>query len=141
MALRDELRMFHTVVGVVLLIPLVGGLVGTFGGLAGMARLFGTDSEMTISPVLRSNFRAICSAFLSWVPLLLWTMARPVERAGAFRIIVGCAFLAGLGRLTGWIVEGYPGFIPVLLMIIELVVMPTVLIWHAGLLQRIDTEP
>jgi hypothetical protein len=59
MSLREELRIFRAIIWVVLLIPLLGGLVGAFGGLAGMARLFGTDTDMSISPVLRSNFRAI----------------------------------------------------------------------------------
>ena len=140
MSLREELLIFRTVIGIVLLIPLVGGLVGAFGGLAGMARLFGADSGMNISPVLRSNFRAICIAFFSWVPLLLWSVASPLERAPVFRIIVGCAFLAGFARLTGWIVEGYPGIVPALLMFIELVMMPAVLLWHSRLLQRIRTE-
>ncbi len=36
-SMQTELRAFYAVVGVVLLIPLVGGFVGAFGGLAGMA--------------------------------------------------------------------------------------------------------
>ena len=133
--MTSELRAFYGVIGVVLLIPLVGGLVGAFGGLGGMARLFGTDSKIVISPVLKNNFRAICCAFVAWVPLVIWSLAALVERAGAFRIIVGCAFLAGFARLTGWVCEGYPGIVPAEIMAIELGLMPILLLWHAMLVR------
>jgi len=139
--MTSELRAFYGVVGGVLLIPLVGGLVGAFGGLGGMAQLFGTDSEIVISPVLKNNFRAICCAFVSWVPLVIWSLAALVERAGAFRIIVGCAFLAGFARLTGWVFEGYPGIVPVGIMTIELGLMPILLLWHARLMRLAHARP
>jgi hypothetical protein len=130
-----ELRAFYGVVGLILVIPQVAGLVGAFGGLAGMARLFGVDDQIAISPVLRNNFRAVCCAFFSWVPLVVWSLAALPERAGAFRIIVGCAFLAGFARLTGWLVEGYPGVVPLGIMTIELGVMPILFLWHARLVR------
>ena len=133
--MTSEIRAFYGVVGVALLIPLVGGLVGAFGGLGGMARLFGTDPQILISPLLKNNFRAICCAFVSWIPLTIWSLAALVERAGAFRIVVACAFLAGFARLAGWIFEGYPGVVPVGIMAIELGLMPILLLWHARLVR------
>jgi hypothetical protein len=135
MTMRSELRAFHAVVGLVLLIPLFGGLAGAFGGLAGMARLFGADPELVVAPVLRNNFRAICGAFVSWVPLVLWSLASLRERAAVFRIVVACAFLAGFARLTGWIVEGAPGPIAAAIMTIELAGMPLLWLWHARLVR------
>ena len=111
MSSRSELRAFHGVVGLVLLIPLLGGLAGAFGGLEGMARLFRVDHELVVSPLLRNNFRAVCCAFVSWVPIVIWSLAALPERAAVFRIVVGCAFAAGFARLTGWLVEGYPGVV------------------------------
>ena len=128
-------RTFYGVVGVVLLIPLMGGLVGAFGGLEGMARLFRADPQVVISPVVRNNFRAICIAFFSWAPLIAWSLARLSERATVFRIVVGCAFLAGFARLTGWLVDGYPGAVPAMLMVTELVGMPALLAWHTHLVR------
>jgi hypothetical protein len=133
--MRSELRAFHGVVGLVLLIPLVGGLVGAFGGLEGMAVLFRVDHELVVSPLLRNNFRAICCAFSSWVPLTVWSLAALPERAAVFRIVVGCAFLAGVARLTGWRAEGYPGAVAVGIMTIELAGMPLLLLWHTRLVQ------
>lgn len=139
--MRFEIRAFYGVVGLILLIPLVGGLVGAFGGLEGMAYLFGVDHqiEVVIPTLLRSNCRAICCAFVSWVPLVIWSLAALPERAGAFRIILGCGFLAGFARLTGYLVEGYPGVAPVVLMTLELGVCPILLLWHARLV-RLERE-
>lgn len=135
MSMRSELRAFHGVVGLVLLIPLFGGLTGAFGGLEGMAYLFQVDHELVVSPLLRNNFRAVCTAFASWVPLVIWSLAALPERAAVFRIVVGCGFVAGFARVTGWRIEGYPGAVAVGIMAIELAGMPLLLLWHARLVR------
>ena len=138
--MKWELRIFHGIVGLVLLIPLIGGLVGAFGGLEGMARLFGADPELLVAPVLRNNFRAICCAFVSWVPLVIWSLAALPERAPVFRIVASCGFLAGFARVAGWWAEGHPGAIAAAIMTIELAGMPALLLWHARLARRIARE-
>lgn len=135
--MRWEVRAFCIIAGVILLIPLVGGLVGAFGGLGGMAALFGVDHELVVAPLLRNNFRALCCAFVSWVPLVIWSLAALPERAAPLRMIIGCAFLAGLARLTGWLVEGFPGIVPGGIMLIELGLMPMLLLWHVRLVRRL----
>lgn len=135
MSLRVEFRAFYGVVGLILVIPLVAGLVGAFGGLEGMARLFGLEDQIVVPPSLRNNLRAICLMFFAWVPLVIWALAAPRERAGAFRIAIGCGFLAGFARLTGYLVDGYPGLVPVSIMSIELGVMPILFLWHARLVR------
>jgi hypothetical protein len=90
---------------------------------------------VAVSPLLRNNVRAVCCAFFSWVPLVVWSLAALPERAGAFRIVVGCGFLTGFARLTGWLVEGYPGVVPVGFMMLELGVTPILLLWHARLVR------
>jgi hypothetical protein len=134
--MRSELRAFYGVVGLLLLIPLAGGLVSAFGGLEGMARLFGVDDQVAVAPLLRNNFRAVSFMFFAWVPLVLWALAALPERAGALRIGFGCAFLTGFARLTGYLVDGYPGAVPVVLMTLELIGMPILLLWHARLVRR-----
>lgn len=131
---RAERRAFHAVVGVVLLLPLVAGLVGAFGGIEGMAWLFGVDDPLVVPPLLRNNFRAISAAFASWFPLVVWSLAAPAARAAVFRIIVGFGFVAGLARATGWWSEGDPGPIAAGILAIELIGMPLLLLWHARLL-------
>jgi hypothetical protein len=141
MSMRVELRAFYGVVGLILLIPSVAGLAGAFGGIEGLARLFGVEDPIVLAPLLRNNLRAICCAFFSWVPLVVWSLASLPERAGAFRIVAGCAFLAGFARLTGWLVEGYPGVVPVGIMTIELGVIPVLLLWHARLVRLARERP
>ena len=136
---RSEVRAFYTTVGVLLLIPLVAGLVGAFGGVEGMAYLFGVP-KASLPPLLANNFRAVCFAFFSWTPLLLWSLAAMPERASVFRIIIICACLTGFARLTGWLVDGYPGDIPIVLMILELGGMPLLLFWHVRLVRLIRNE-
>lgn len=135
--MQTEWRAFQAAVGLMLLIPLLLGTVGAFGGLEATARLFGENTQLVVPPLLKSNLRALCCCFLSWVPLLIWSLSALVERAGAFRIIAACAFLAGWARLTGWAVEGYPGAIPIVIMAIELVAIPIVSVWHARLVGQL----
>ena len=137
MSMRVELRAFYGVVGAILVIPLVVGLVGAFGGLEGIALLFGVDRQIVISTSLRNSLRAICFMFFALVPLMIWTLAALSERAVAFRIIVVCGFLAGFARLTGYLVEGYPGVMPMMLMTIELAGMPILLMWHLRIVRLI----
>src|SRR5688572_3002330 len=119
MSTRVERRVFCGAVGMILFIPLIAGLTGAFGGVEGMAWLFGLDGRIELPGVVRNNFRAICFMFFAWVPLVIWTLAALPERAGAFRIVFGCAFLAGFVRLTGWLVDGYPGVSPVVFTTLE----------------------
>jgi hypothetical protein len=106
-----------------------------------MARLFGVDDQIVLSPLLRNNVRAVFFMFFVWVPLVIWTLAALPERAGAFRIAFGCGFLAGLARLTGYLVDGYPGLAPVVLMTLELVGVPILLLWHARLVRAVRESP
>jgi hypothetical protein len=128
-----ELRAFHAVVGLVVLIPLVAGLAGAFFGLEGLARLLGVDAAIVVPPSLRNSLRAICMMFVGWAPLVVWSLASLRERAGAFRVTIGCGFLAGFARLTGWLVDGHPGLIAIGIMAIELGVMPILFVWHRRL--------
>jgi hypothetical protein len=135
MSMRVELRAFYGVVGLLLLIPLLGGLVAAFGGLEGLAGLFRVDGEIAMPASIRNHLRAIPIAFFSWVPLLIWSLAALPQRTTVFRIIIGCAFLAGFARLTGWLVDGYPGVLAVVFTALELALMPILLLWHARLVR------
>lgn len=137
---RVEMIAFRVVIGMILLIPLAGGMTGAFGGLEGMARLYGMEGQIVVPVGLRSNFRAISFMFSMIVPLVIWTLAALPERAGAFRIVVGCAFLAGFARLTGYLVDGSPGLIPTILMTLEFILMPILLLWHARLARLLSQQ-
>lgn len=137
--MRNELRAFYGAVALVLSIPFVAGLAGAFGGLEGLARVLLVAEPLTVPASLRNSLRAICFMFFALVPLVIWALTSLAERAGAFRIIVSCGFVAGLARGTGWVVDGDPGVIPVGIMIIELCGMPALLLWHARLVRLTRT--
>lgn len=132
---RWELRSFCAAVGLFLIIPLAGGSLTAFGGIEGLALFHGDDRAIVLSPALRNSVRAVFFMFFAWAPLLTWTLLALPERAGAFRIGIGCAFVVGFVRLTGWLVDGYPGALPLLFMALELAVMPLFLLWHARLVR------
>ncbi len=119
----------------VLLIPIVVGLIGAFGGLEGMARLFAVHDEITVPSMLRNSLRAISLMFAGYAPLVIWSLRALPERAGAFRIAIAFAFAAGFARLTGWLTEGYPGAVPAVFMGMELALMPALLVWHLRLVR------
>lgn len=137
MRISVELRLFQAVVGLVLLIPLVAGPVGAFGGLEGLAALFGVDGPIGLAPSLRNHLRAICWMFFGYVPLVAWSLGAPVERAAVFRIVIVVAALAGLARQTGALVDGPPGAVAVALRMLEFFFMPALLLWHTRLVRRL----
>lgn len=134
-----EIRLFYAAVAAVLAIPLVVGPVAGFGGLEAMAWLFGAEGPIVVPVSLRSGLRTICFLFLTLVPLVVWSLAAMRERAGAFRIILTCAFVSGLARLTGYIVEGNPGTLATAFLIIELAGMPALFLWHSRLIRGAAT--
>lgn len=131
-----ELRLFWLAIGLVLLIPLLGGIAGGFGGLEALAALFGQDRHIVADPGLRNNLRAICWMFCTVVPLTIWSLSSMRERAAVVRIIIVFGFLAGFARLTGRLVDGFPGVVPTVIMAIELVYLPILLAWHTRLVRR-----
>src|SRR5207249_10736967 len=104
-----EVRAFKAVVIAITLIPLIAGAVGAFGGLEGFAALFHEDRHAVLAPGLRNHLRAISWMFLAIAPTLWWTLGALRERRQTFRIVVGFAMLAGFARITGMVVDGYPG--------------------------------
>jgi hypothetical protein len=141
MRVASELRVFHVAVASVLLIPFTAGLTGAFGGLEGFAALFGEDRNVVLAPALRNHLRAICFMFFVIAPLIVWTLRSLEARAGAFRIVVGFACVAGVVRLVGRFVDGDPGAIATVFCVLELAVLPIILLWHARLIRLTRRDP
>ncbi len=137
MTLARQTRAFRAVVYMILLIPLIAGTVGAFGGLEGLAALFHEDRTAVLAPALRDHLRAICWMFALLAPLLWWALQDLPARATAFRIVVGWAAAAGIARIVGAIVDGYPGVFACMFTAMELVVLPILLVWHTLLVRRL----
>jgi hypothetical protein len=121
-------------VGLVLFIPLVAGPLVAFGGVPALAALFRERAQI-LSPGMHNHLRAIGWMFFVHVPVVVWSLGSIRERSAVFRIVVGLAVVAGLARLTGWIVNGYPGPIATVILCLELGYLPLLLLWHARLVR------
>jgi hypothetical protein len=141
MTVATELRVFQIVVGSILVIPLTAGSIGAWGGLEGLAALFGEERNAVLAPALRNHLRAICFMFVMIAPLVVWTMRSLEARAGGFRIVLGMAFVAGFVRLVGRFVDGDPGAIATLFCALELGAMPIILMWHTRLVRLSRVDP
>lgn len=130
-----EMRLFWIAVMALLAIPLTAGPIGAFGGLEGLAALFRQRGEIVAPPGLRNNLRAIAWMFVPAAPVIIWSLRSLEARAGAFRIVAGCAVLAGFARITGWIVDGAPGVAPTVIICLELGYLPLLLLWHARIVR------
>lgn len=134
-----ELRAFQASVGAVLLIPGIVGPVGGFLGIPALAKLLQAPPPV-IAPALHNSLRAVVWMFFALVPIVVWSLraGHLRERAGAFQAVVGCAFVAGLARITGYAVDGWPGYIPIGIMTVELAGMPALLLWHRRLVRQLQ---
>ncbi len=133
-----ELRVFQAIVLGIALVTLVAGPAGGFGGLEGLAAVFGAEGPIALDPGIRNHLRAICAVFLGFGILMAWSALALERGRTVFRIGVGVIVLAGLARVTGWIVDGYPGVPAVVFTALELVAFPLLFAWHARLLRRTD---
>lgn len=138
-----DLRVFQLAVAVVVVVPIVVGGNGALGGLEGLARLFGEDRDLAVSPGLRNHLRALCWMFAMIAPLAAWTVRADtlVARTGAFRIVAGFACAAGAVRALGTVVDGWPGPVALALFGVEVAGLPALLVWHARLVRRARSAP
>lgn len=133
-----ELRAFQAIVLVIALVTLVAGPAGGFGGLEGLSAVFGVEGPIALDAGIRNHLRAICVVFLGFGILMAWSALALERGRTVFRIGVAVIVLAGLARVTGWIVDGYPGVPAVVFTTLELVAFPLLFAWHARLLRRTD---
>jgi len=141
MSTAIQLRAFRAVVFALAGFATLVGLSGAFGGLEAMATVFDAGAPGAVDASLRDHLRAICAGFIGYGWLTAWA-AWALDRARtAFRIGVAVGVVAGLGRVTGWMVDGPPGALATLFAGIELVAFPLLLIWHTRLLGRAPPEP
>jgi hypothetical protein len=116
-------------IGVLGALPLVTGLLGIVRGPAGAPGGGPTTASVD------SEYRFINVFWAAAGPALWWSLARPAERAGFTRVLLGLAAAGGLPRLlsvqrTGWPHPVFRGTI-----VLELVVVPLVLVWHAKVIR------
>jgi hypothetical protein len=112
-------------IGLLGAVPLATGVLGILRGPEGAPGGGPTTASVD------SEYRFINVFWAAAGPALWWTLLKPAERAGFTRVLLGLASAGGLPRLlsvrrTGWPHPVFRGTI-----VLELVVVPLVLLWHA----------
>src|SRR5579863_990644 len=118
----NERRLLQTAVGLGCLVPIVGGGIGVFHGLA----MLGTG---TASASADSHFRYLSGLLLGIGLGFLSTVPNIEARSGRFRLLAAIVFLGGLGRLLSLVLTGAPAASAFFALTMELGVTPALAVW------------
>jgi hypothetical protein len=129
-------RTFRRVMRVLAAVPLLIGLAHVVFGVAMDAQLGALAPGAASDPVLDSQNRFFGGTFAGYGVLLYLGLTDLKRYAVVFRI-AGCGIaFGGVARLVSIALRGLPP-LPVLgLIVVELVVVPLLLGWHARILAR-----
>jgi hypothetical protein len=83
------------------------------------------------TPSVDSEYRFVNVFWTAAGGLLWWTLRRPAERSVATRSVLGLAAFGGLPRLLSAVRVGLPHPVFRATIVLELVVVPVVVLWHA----------
>ncbi|WGW11791.1 DUF4345 domain-containing protein [Saxibacter everestensis] len=101
---------------------------GLYGIILGPALAPGGSST---SSSVDSEYRFVNVFWLGAGAALWWSIFRLRERRDVTRTMLALAFIGGLARLLSVFVVGWPNPVFVASMVLELVVVPLILWWHA----------
>ena len=63
--------------------------------------------------------------------ILWWTLRQPLERALVTRLVLAIVVAGGVARVISVIAVGWPHPVYIGAMVVELVVVPLLIVWHA----------
>lgn len=86
-------------------------------------------------PALDSQNRFYGTVFMAYGPLLFLCATDIRAYASLFKILAWFLILAGIGRVISEVFCGMPSAFIVALLVIEVVVIPILLVWHARVLR------
>lgn len=120
----------------IVVLAILGG-VAVASGLAGI--VLGPAFIPGGAPVpasVDSEYRFTNVFWLAAGVALWWSLRRPEQRVLATRIPLALAALGGVARLISALVTGWPHPVFIATIVLELVVVPLVLWWHARTIAR-----
>lgn len=106
-------------------VPVLTGALGIIRGPAGAPG--GAPTTASVD----SEYRFVNTFWLGAGLALWWSLIRPRERAAATRATLTAASLGGIPRLISWGATGAPHPVFRGTIVLELLVVPAVLAWHA----------
>ena len=110
-------------------VPLATGLLGIVRGPAGAPGGAATTASVD------SEYRFVNVFWAAAGPALWWSLARPEERRGTTRVLLGLAAAGGLPRLLSVRTTGWPHPVFRATLVLELAVVPAVLLWHGRVIR------
>ncbi|HEX6142529.1 MAG TPA: DUF4345 domain-containing protein [Geminicoccaceae bacterium] len=119
-------RPLQLVVGVLSLVPIIGGAAGVAIGPA----MVGADAA---SADLDSHFRYLSGIFLALGLAFLWTVPAIERRTTVFRLLGALVVTGGAGRLLSLILAGPPSLPHIVGLGLELLVVPLLVLWQSRL--------
>jgi len=113
-------------------IPVATGLLGIAKGPAGAPGGGPTTASVD------SEYRFVNVFWAAAGGVLWWSLGRPDQRSTITRLVLTLASIGGVPRLVSWRAVGRPHPVFVGTVVLELVVLPLVLVWHARVVGRGD---
>lgn len=101
---------------------------GTAGILLGPGGLPGAEPP---GSTIDSEYRFVNVFWLAAGVMLWWSLRQPEQRSTVTRLVFGLASLGAGPRLLSWARTGPPHLVFKATLVLELVVVPIVLSWHA----------
>jgi len=127
-----ERRLLQIVIGVLGLVPVGAGAGGVLLGLDFFADLTAASAD---GP---SHFRYLSGIFLG-VGLAFWSTIPAIEHQGArFRLLAALVVLGGLARLASLGLDGVPSLPHRIGLSLELLAVPLLAWWQAGMARRFN---
>lgn len=117
----------------------IGGIVPVSAGLFGVLMGAGFTGD-ALDAAGDSHYRYL-SGLLLGIGLTFWSLVPDIEHAARpARILTAIVFLGGLARLYACAVAGWPSWPMIGGLVMELVVTPTLCLWHSLWLARAATS-
>ncbi|MFI5612478.1 DUF4345 domain-containing protein [Amycolatopsis sp. NPDC051903] len=124
-----------TVLGVLGAIPVASGLTGILGGPDR------APGGAPTTPSVDSEYRFVNTFWTAAGLALWWSLRRPEKRAATTRLVLATAAAGGVPRLISARRTGAPHPVFRAATVLELLVVPLVLLWHALVVRSGDQEP
>ncbi|MGW4482861.1 DUF4345 domain-containing protein [Amycolatopsis sp. NPDC004368] len=125
MAAAKSRKALLAVLGALGAIPVASGLTAILGGPAR------APGGALTSPSVDSEYRFVNTFWTAAGLVLWWSLRRPEKRAATTRLVLGTAAAGGVPRLTSARRTGAPHPVFRAATVLELLVLPVVLVWHA----------
>ncbi|GAA3536844.1 hypothetical protein GCM10022222_20720 [Amycolatopsis ultiminotia] len=116
-------------IGALGVIPVASGVAGILGGPER------APGGAATTPSVDSEYRFVNTFWAAAGPVLWWSIRRPEKRAAVTRLVLGTAAAGGLPRLLSAKRAGAPHPVFRAATVLELLVVPLVLAWHASVVQ------